>query len=58
MFYPVQIDEFTLLSVNMMRSSILGAMNAMSLSLFENALMYWNISIVGDTVSQEILIYC
>ena len=37
---------------------ILEAMNALILLLFDNALMYWKISIVGDKVSVEMIISC
>ena len=42
---------FMLFSRNVMRYVILGAMNALSLSPFDNEFMYWKISLVGDTVS-------
>ena len=41
-----------------MRSVILVVMKALSLSLFENALMYWNRSLVGDNISTETIISC
>ena len=41
-----------------MRSVILGAMDAFSLFHFENALIYWKISLVGDTFSPEMIISC
>ena len=41
-----------------MRYVILGAINVFILSHFENALMYWNRSIVEEKVSQERLISC
>ena len=40
-----------LLSSNVMRSVILGEMNALIFSLFDNAFMYRNITLVGHTVS-------
>ena len=36
-----------------MRYVILGATNALILSLFDNSLMYLKINLVGDTVSTE-----
>ena len=47
-----------LLSINVMRSIILGAMNDLSLLIFENAFMYWNISLVGDKKIPERIISC
>ena len=41
-----------------MISLILGAMNAFSLSLFENSFMYWEISLVVDIVSPERIVSC
>ena len=37
---------------------ILGAINALILLLFDNAFMYWKISIVGDKFSVEMIISC
>ena len=54
---PVQTADFPLLSRNVTRSVILGAMKAMSLSLFENDFIYWNIIMVGEIVSTESIIY-
>ena len=41
-----------------MRYVILGAMNDLSLSIFENAFVYWKISLLGETFSPERFIYC
>ena len=41
-----------------MRFVNLGAMNDLSLSLFDNAFIYWKIILVGDTVSTERIISC
>ena len=49
---------FPLLSSNLMISVILGAMNNLSLSLFDNSFMYWKRIIVGDTVYPESMILC
>ena len=57
MFPPVYTEYFPLLSINMMGYFILGAINALSLSLFENYFIYWNRSIVGYIVSPERIIY-
>ena len=45
---PVYTADFSLLSRNVTRSAILGAIkiNALSFSLFDNAFVYWNRSIV------------
>ena len=40
-----------------MRSVILGLMNALIFSLFDNEFMYWKRSLVGDTVYPERIIY-
>ena len=44
--------------MNVMKTVILGATNALSLSLFDNAFVYWKISFVGETVSPERIISC
>ena len=41
-----------------MRSVILGAINALSLSLFDNAFVYWKIIILGDKNYPEKVITC
>ena len=41
-----------------MRYIILGAMNDFSLFLYENAFMYWKISLVVDTLYPESIISC
>ena len=46
---PIYTEDFPLLSINVMISVILGAMNAFSLLLFDNDFMYWNLSLVGKT---------
>ena len=43
--------SFTLLLRNSMIYFILGAMNALILLIFEKNFVYWNISLVGETVS-------
>ena len=50
--------QFLLLSRNVMESVILGAMNALSLLLFDNVFMYCKISLLGNIVSTDRLIYC
>ena len=55
--YPCVNIQFTLLSWNVMRSVVLGEINALCLSIFDNESMYWNRSIVGDTVSPERIIF-
>ena len=47
-----------LLPRNVMRYVILGAINALSLSVFDNEFMYWNIILVGETVYSERIISC
>ena len=51
-------SRFPLFSSNAMRYVILVAMNDLSLSLFDNAFMYCNRSLVVDTVSPERVISC
>ena len=57
-FPLVYTDDFHLLSRNVMRSVILGVINSLSLFNFDNAFMYLNWSLVGDTVSTERRISC
>ena len=54
----IYISNFLLLSRNVMESVILGAMNALSLLLFDNVFMYCKISLLGNIVSTDRLIYC
>ena len=49
-------SRFFLSSSNVMRSVILGEMNALILLLFYNTFMYWKRSLLGDTVSPERII--
>ena len=49
-FLPVYIANFLLLSMQMIQYTVMGAINALYLFLFENAFIYWRISIVGDTL--------
>ena len=58
MISPVYIANLTLLSRNGMIYFIVVAMNALSLYIFDNSFMYWKISLVGEKVSPERLIYC
>ena len=48
-----QIADFPLLSINVMRTIILGEINTLILSLFDIAFMYWKRSLVGETFSPE-----
>ena len=52
------INYFILMLRNVIRSVIFGAMNVLILSLFEDTIMYWKRSLVGETVSLERIIYC
>ena len=58
MLPPVYTEYFPFLSRNGIRYVILGATNALILSLFDNAFVYWDRSLVGDTVTLEKVIYC
>ena len=51
MFTLVYKADFLLLSKNLIRSVNLGAMNALSLSLLDNAFMEYKRSIVGEKIS-------
>ena len=48
-----QIADFPLLSINVMRTIILGEINTLILSIFDIAFMCWKRSLVGDTFSPE-----
>ena len=58
MFPPTYIADFPLLSRNVMISFILGTMNTLIISRFENDFMYCRRIIVGETVSPQRLISC
>ena len=49
---------FKFLSKNVVRSIILVKMNDLSLSIFDNDFVYWNRSLVGETVYTERIISC
>ena len=57
-FYPVYISNFPVLSSNVVVSVILGAINALILSLFGNAFMYWKIILEVEKVSPDSFISC
>ena len=56
MFPPIYISDFTLSQSNLIRSIILGEMNALILTLIDDTFMHWSRISVGDTVFPEILI--
>ena len=58
MYPPVYTAYFPLLSRNVKRSVILGAMKDISLSLFDNAFMDWNRGLVGEKNYPESIISC
>ena len=58
MFYPICIADFKLLSKNVIRFFILGAMDALNLSHSDNDFMYWKRSLVWETVCTDSLFYC
>ena len=57
MFYPVCIAYFSLLSSIVIRSVVLGANGALSLSHFEILFVYFRRILLGDTVYPPRLIY-
>ena len=55
---PIYTSYFMLLSRNVMGYIILGAMKYLSLSLLDNAFVYWNRSLAGEKISPESINYC
>ena len=57
--YPhLYTEDFPFLSIHVIRYFILGAMKDLSLALFDHAFVYYNRSLVGETISTESITFC